>query len=1316
MAALSPLQAVRPAVAPLALAFAWIALAALPEPVAAARGQWTALQELGGEAIHLALIPDPDASYPNRHSRLIWWQRRTIGNVLRWPRPLGEDCASFPTLPALGWNPGEEVFCSGHVPVDGRLHTFGGTDPVGTLDHQIWGIADARSYDPATGLWAARPPMGQARWYPTATVLRDGRVLVAAGNKGEQLWTFGGRRDGSLPPSPAGDLVHRFGRTKGEQSAGYWDPSITPLPDGLQRPVPREGHTAVLLLDPIDPNYLNQVIFGGRDASGVPVENGVWLLRREPAGTLEPDEMYRWTQLLPQGLPPEARSEHSALARSPTEMFVFGGLKRVGGVDVPTSELWRLYRNPDNPSNWLWEQITSPGAPSARWGHAAVHQPTTAQHGERMLVFGGAETPPGAGEVLADHRVWGFDFATSTWGEVVTRTDLFAVTPLPRRDHVMVSDPETGGVLLHGGRLAGGVLSDTLWLLQTETAPNPAEWTKHVTVGLGPGPRAGHSAVYDPGYDVNHRRLIIVGGEQVPGGPPVDNTVYMIEPFNWPRPWFPSRQAPFSMSGHTAALDDYGVMFSRTPEIYDPASDSWTQSPGTGWLQFYYPLHFVVPGNPGGGGRVVAVGEDPQARYLDIPATGPAGTWQTVGSGGSGFSGFRATSGVMYEPGKVLIAGGENLSSSAVVGTSKTLDATSVSNGWVETATPAMAARLRHNLVLLPTGEVLAVGGVTGTLPGSMAAVHCPQLWSPVTRSWTALGDLACDLDGAVPVTRNYHSTALLLPDARVISAGGFDPNPYRTRARIFCPPYLFKPNVTPAEFAPRPVITSAPTHLRWGQVFTICTPNPGAVQHVSLIRPGSTTHSFDENQRHVRLTIQGVASNPPRLFVAAPESRDHAPPGDYLLFLIGSADGTGTYPETPSIAEWVRLQGPAGADLCDQTPPGPVAEFTPDIVGSNEVWFYWTGPGDDGQSVVSGNPTAFDLYGSIDESVPGPAGTPGYGTVGGLTPCTWYNFTVTAWDDNQHQSEPVTAGVQTTCGPGGGGGLSARPVGAMDEGVAAFRAGTAPSSAEELTSQTGRLIVETHAVVEGGWGVTVRRVDGVEGVESPDDEATIVQERDDAGAWRTVARHRVGAAQGPLGISALRDRSRLVFPPNFEIEEIRTRLRSGWRHYDLVSVQHSRLGDLGESLVSASGAAEVATGESLSLAYHATTGPASESAGWYMTVRQGEGNARLPKSLRKGPGAELPLRFALHANQPNPFRGTTLIPFDLPKECHVRLEIFDPLGRRIATVADAIYPAGAHAAEWDLRAGDGSTRPGVYVYRMTAGEFSARGKLSVVP
>ncbi|HUF10213.1 MAG TPA: alpha-amylase family glycosyl hydrolase [Rhodothermales bacterium] len=75
----------------------------------------------------------------------------------------------------------------------------------------------------------------------------------------------------------------------------------------------------------------------------------------------------------------------------------------------------------------------------------------------------------------------------------------------------------------------------------------------------------------------------------------------------------------------------------------------------------------------------------------------------------------------------------------------------------------------------------------------------------------------------------------------------------------------------------------------------------------------------------------------------------------------------------------------------------------------------------------------------------------------------------------------------------------------------------------------------------------------------------------------------------------------------------------------------------------------------------------------------------------------ELPKRAALHQNYPNPFNPTTILPYSLPETAHVRLEVFDMLGRRVAVLVDGGKPAGAHQAIFE--AADLST--GLYLVKL---------------
>ena len=100
---------------------------------------------------------------------------------------------------------------------------------------------------------------------------------------------------------------------------------------------------------------------------------------------------------------------------------------------------------------------------------------------------------------------------------------------------------------------------------------------------------------------------------------------------------------------------------------------------------------------------------------------------------------------------------------------------------------------------------------------------------------------------------------------------------------------------------------------------------------------------------------------------------------------------------------------------------------------------------------------------------------------------------------------------------------------------------------------------------------------------------------------------------------------------------------------------------------------------------------------------------------LRALPGPSLPERFELGANYPNPFNPSTLMPYQLPAPMHVRLEVFNILGQRIATLVDGERPAGFHTAVWDGTDQSGqAVGAGVYLYRLSGVSVISRSMLLI--
>jgi hypothetical protein len=90
-----------------------------------------------------------------------------------------------------------------------------------------------------------------------------------------------------------------------------------------------------------------------------------------------------------------------------------------------------------------------------------------------------------------------------------------------------------------------------------------------------------------------------------------------------------------------------------------------------------------------------------------------------------------------------------------------------------------------------------------------------------------------------------------------------------------------------------------------------------------------------------------------------------------------------------------------------------------------------------------------------------------------------------------------------------------------------------------------------------------------------------------------------------------------------------------------------------------------------------------------------------------------LPLRYALHANVPNPFNPTTLIRYELPEAGPVRLDIYNVRGARVRRLVAAHQEAGDRTAAWDGRDDAGAAvTSGIYFYRLAAGPFTATRKM----
>ena len=297
------------------------------------------------------------------------------------------------------------------------------------------------------------------------------------------------------------------------------------------------------------------------------------------------------------------------------------------------------------------------------------------------------------------------------------------------------------------------------------------------------------------------------------------------------------------------------------------------------------------------------------------------------------------SSSVMID-GKIIRTGGSGTGAEGVedarnaVDTAIFMDVNEVPLKWLpapvnppnpEDAGKMVYARKNHTLVALPDGKVLAMAGVlkrnlpsggesdTDTTHLGRADIiggfsrNTPEMWDPSTpesqnQPWVLMRP------PEEKVSRGYHSVSLLLPDARVLVAGGEKYNTAQNgqrrkeEARIFTPPYGGSDNWEQQ----RPTLELiGGGEFLYGSSAKLQFNGVGeGISRLTLVSLGSTTHAYNQNQRIVFLhrPEDGPLAYGRLHSIDMPKSPVLAPPGYYMLFAL---DDVGR----PSIAEIVRIR-----------------------------------------------------------------------------------------------------------------------------------------------------------------------------------------------------------------------------------------------------------------------------------------------------------------------------------------------------------------------------------------------------------------------
>jgi hypothetical protein len=331
--------------------------------------------------------------------------------------------------------------------------------------------------------------------------------------------------------------------------------------------------------------------------------------------------------------------------------------------------------------------------------------------------------------------------------------------------------------------------------------------------------------------------------------------------------WYPSHLT--LGDGRVMIVSGLGRDCQTTPvmEIYTPGVGLEVVPEGESYLPLFPNMHLLTSGKV----AYVGPGSDTWTFDLDL------GQWEWIDNSAGGWRGSGTSVRLPGETDRFMIIGGE--SNNVHTNTCEIIDFTDTVPQW--TAGPTLnAARAHANVVIMPDRCLFLVGGGTDGLYHE--PVHTPEIYDPVTGVWTPVVTHAHG--------RMYHSTAVLLPDGRILSAGQ-DYGASSQWGEIYEPPYLFK--------GPRPTIVDAPAVIDYAAQFTMTTPEADDIDSVVLIRPTVVTHSINLEQRYVGLDFVVTDSN--TLTVSTPPGGNHAPPGYYLLFILNSNG-------VPAVAPFLQL------------------------------------------------------------------------------------------------------------------------------------------------------------------------------------------------------------------------------------------------------------------------------------------------------------------------------------------------------------------------------------------------------------------------
>jgi len=178
-------------------------------------------------------------------------------------------------------------------------------------------------------------------------------------------------------------------------------------------------------------------------------------------------------------------------------------------------------------------------------------------------------------------------------------------------------------------------------------------------------------------------------------------------------------------------------------------------------------------------------------------------------------------------------------------------------------------ARSNGNATIMPDGNIFLNGG--HSYNDLEFSVFTPEIYNPNTQTTTEMSNSY--------FRRNYHASSLLLPDGRILTAGGDVWN-----AEIFYPPYLFTKNINDKNvLAKRPQIVNLDKDIKRGEKVQIEV--NGEISKVNLISTGSTTHAQGSESKFRNINFTKVSND--KIEIELDNNSNNLQNGTYLLFVL---------------------------------------------------------------------------------------------------------------------------------------------------------------------------------------------------------------------------------------------------------------------------------------------------------------------------------------------------------------------------------------------------------------------------------------------